>query len=355
MPAIRLSGSFRFFFLLSALFFSSLLSGCSSNLTSSPNGSNSTTGTNAGSDSGAQNVQVFVEPSAGVKPFLDAIGKAQKSVWVEIYLLTDRNVVRALEEAANRGLDVRVMLEAHPYGSGPVSPAQTMDKLQASGVKVKATNPNFSLTHAKCMITDSSTAYIMTSNFTLSALGGSNNSRNREYDIADSNPQDVQSVLDIFNADWQRSDPNLNDPNLVVSPTNSRTSFTSLIASAQKSLIVEAEEMQDTEIQRDLVEAARRGVQVQVILPEPQQGRDSNASGVSAIRGGGVQVRLDPTLYMHAKMMVADNHQAFVGSENISTASLDHNREVGLLISNTDVITTLQQTFQQDWSDSANS
>jgi phosphatidylserine/phosphatidylglycerophosphate/cardiolipin synthase-like enzyme len=62
-----------------------------------------------------------------------------------------------------------------------------------------------------------------------------------------------------------------------------------------------------------------------------------------------VQVEEDHHLYMHAKIIVVDNQQAFVGSENISTASLDHNRELGLIVSDQNVLTTLQQTFQQDW------
>jgi cardiolipin synthase A/B len=55
-------------------------------------------------------------------------------------------------------------------------------------------------------------------------------------------------------------------------------------------------------------------------------------------------------LCMHAKMMVADGSSAFVGSENISRNSLDNNRELGLIFSDQSLITTLQTTFQQDWS-----
>ncbi len=75
---------------------------------------------------GANSVQVFVEPAAGEAPVLHAIRSAQRSVWVEVYLLTDRAVINALEDAAQRGVDVRVMLEANPYGSGATSPQQTL-------------------------------------------------------------------------------------------------------------------------------------------------------------------------------------------------------------------------------------
>jgi hypothetical protein len=61
---------------------------------------------------------------------------------------TDRNVIRALEDAANRGLDVHVMLEPHLFGGG-TSPSKTLDTLAASGIKTQFTNPSFSLTHEK--------------------------------------------------------------------------------------------------------------------------------------------------------------------------------------------------------------
>ena len=103
---------------------------------------------NCGVGSGVQGVQVFVEPDDGEQVITNAIGSAQKSIWLEIYILSDRNVIRALEEAANRGLDVRVMLEPHPFGGG-TSPSKTLDTLAASGIKTQFTNPSFSLTHEK--------------------------------------------------------------------------------------------------------------------------------------------------------------------------------------------------------------
>jgi len=332
-----------------------LLAGCDVNI-SGPGFGSSSSGyqSNCTTGSGVHGVQVFVEPDAGEHPITDAIGAAKKSVWLEMYLLSDRNVIRALEEAAARGVDVRVMLEPHPVGSG--SPASTMDQLRAAGAKVEDSDPSFALTHEKGMIIDAATAYIMTSNFTRSALGSysvSSGYDNREYDIVDTNTQDVQAVSAIFQADWNRTTAQFNDSNLVVSPVNSRSDFTTLINSAHKTLLIEAEEMNDTAIEQALANAAQHGVQVQVILPSPQgSSSDSNSQGIAAIKQGGVQVREDPHLYMHAKIIVVDGQKAFVGSENISTESLDQNRELGIIVSDSGVLNTLQQTFQQDWGDS---
>ena len=49
---------------------------------------------------GAQGVRVYVEPDDGEQVITGAIKSASKSVWLEMYILSDRNVIRALEEAA---------------------------------------------------------------------------------------------------------------------------------------------------------------------------------------------------------------------------------------------------------------
>jgi cardiolipin synthase len=327
------------------------LSGCNF---SSPFGSSTTNQcqSNCTSGSGAQGVRVYIEPDDGEQVITEAIRGARKSVWLEIYILSDRNVIRALEDAANNGIDVRVMLEPHPFGGGS-SASKTIDQLKAAGARAQYTSPDFKLTHEKGMIIDASTAYIMTSNFSRSALGGSSGSsgyRNREYGIIDTNAQDVQAVISIFNADWNQTMAQFNDPNIVVSPINSRSDFNALIGSARQTLFVEAEEMKDSSIEQALVSAAQRGVHIEVILPAPSgSSGDSNSQGIGTIKQGGVQVREDSQLYMHAKIIVVDGIKAFVGSENISSQSLDQNRELGIIVSDASVLSKLQSTFQTDW------
>jgi cardiolipin synthase len=334
-----------------------LLVGCDITLTSSNFGggssSNGSCQSNCTAGTGASGLNVFVEPNAGPGPIVDAIRGAKKSVWVEVYLLTNKSVISDLEEMANNGIDVRVMLEQHPYGGGSVSPQETLDKLKAAGVKAQFSNPSFALTHAKIMIIDSTTVFIMTSNLTNAALGTGSSTKNREYDIVDANSQDVQAVIAIFQADWNRTNASFSDANLVVSPVNARSDFDALIGSAKHTLLVTGEEMQDSGVEQDLAKAAQRGVNVEVILPSPSgSSSDSNKNGISIIKQGGVQVREDSRLYMHAKIMIIDGQKAFVGSENMSSQSLDRNREIGIIVSDSHVLQVLQQTFETDWGQS---
>lgn len=311
----------------------------------------SATPTGAGA-TGATGLSVFVEPNAGEAPVLHAIEGARTSVWVEVYLLTDHDIINALENAANQGVDVRVLLELDPYGAGSTSPQETLQELQAAGVKAEGSDPAYHYTHEKAIIVDGATLLVMTANLTKSAMGGTSYASNREYGVIDTNAADVHEAQNIFTADWNRTTPNLTDANLVVSPVNARARIAAFIAAARSTLLVEDEEMYDSASEDALIAAANRGINVEVVLPAPSDPSQADPD-VARLTQGGVHVEYISTVYMHAKMMVADGARAFVGSENFSSTSLDENRELGLLIADPQVIATLTQTFQQDWSDAA--
>lgn len=298
---------------------------------------------------GASQLQLFVEPQAGVRPITDAIRAARRSIWIEMYILTDTSVINALENAANRGVDVRVMLEPHPIEFSPVSVQETMDKLKAANIKVNTANPAFQLTHAKMMLIDGSTLFLITANFSKAALGGSKDGANREYLLEDTESQDIQEIQNIFTADWNRKTPTLSDANLLVSPINARVKLLDLINSASSSLQIENEEMQDQQIEDALARAARRGVSVAVVLPAPSGGTDNNSAGVAVLRKAGISVRYDRQLYIHAKLMIVDGTRAYVGSENFSAASLDLNRELGLIVAAPQIIQMLEAAFMTDY------
>ncbi len=52
---------------------------------------------------------------------------------------------------------------------------------------------------------------------------------------------------------------------------------------------------------------------------------------------------------IHAKYMVVDASQAFIGSQNFDWRSLEHIHETGLRISDTSVVGQVQAIFDQDW------
>lgn len=287
--------------------------------------------------------RLFIEPDDGVQPVVTFIGGARQTLDVAMYLLSDREVLGALEAAPTRGVKVRVMLEEHPYGTGPGN-GSVATRLKAAGIVVAWSPTTFQLSHDKYAVADGKTALVGTANWTHSAFVG-----NREYLALDDDPTDVARLSALFQDDWDRKSADLTDPNLVVSPINARADLAALISEAKQRLDLEAEELQDPATEDLLGAAAKRGVEVRMILPLPTGGPDSNATARTKMTREGVKVRELRNPYVHAKAIVVDQREAFLGSENLSAPSLDQNREVGLLLGDPATVRQLEATFQRDW------
>ena len=126
-----------------------------------------------------------------------------------------------------------------------------------------------------------------------------------------------------------------------------------MINAAKHTLSVENEEMDDSTITDALVAAAKRGVDVEVIMTAESEWD----SAFSQLKSAGVHVRTyadsDNVIYIHAKAVIADagqyDQQVFVGSENFSKASLGYNRELGLRTANKAVISVISATLAADY------
>jgi phosphatidylserine/phosphatidylglycerophosphate/cardiolipin synthase-like enzyme len=302
-------------------------------------------------------------PDQGPGPLIKAIQGAKKSVQLEIYMITNSGaaatVVQALCERAKAGVDVRVMLELQPYI--PAQPPhcdapvpmdvnkKAREALIAGGVKVKYASPKFKYTHEKSMVIDGATTYIMTTNFTGSAFD-----HNREYVIVSRDPADVREVSNVFEADWNERWYTPSNPNIVLSPSNSRSQLRSLIASATKSLAIEVEFASDPELIALIGEKVKAGVDVTVMMSAQSKDRctggDINADERKAFTDVGVQkVAFMKKLTLHAKAIVVDGQRAYLGTENLSANSLDNNREMGIIVSDRRVIAKILDTIKKDW------
>jgi cardiolipin synthase A/B len=310
--------------------------------TTVPTGSSGTTVGMLGN--GVSAVSLVVEPRGDTTWITTPIKAAKHTLDLTMYLLTDKTIIHALEYAKAKGVRVRVILEHHPFGdddSEPSTNQSVYDQLDAAGISVHWASSRYALTHEKSMVIDGSTAYILTLNFTWSAFNS-----NREFGIADHTPADVAETEALFTADWAGVTYTPRDPNVFLSPVNSRVHLIELIGRAKQTIAVYAEEVQDAGIEAALVAAAQRGVRVRLIS---NAGDAGNTKGIAGLTAGGVAVHLITKPYVHAKLVLVDDRWAFVGSENISTASLDRNRELGILIRDPVALSQLGDTFDGDW------
>ena len=287
--------------------------------------------------------RLLVMPDDGPDPVLDLIDSAQTSIRFKIYLFTYREARDALIRAAQRGVDVQVLIDREPVGGGE-SNAETYERLKQGGVQVKWAPGAFKHHHEKSMVVDDHIALISTFNFTFSSF-----TQNREYAILTTEPQVVADVAAIFDADWQARGVELSpDSPLVLSPNNSRERITALIQGARHTLWLEEATLLDDEITQALIQAARRGVDVRFIAPQREDRDDAEDNLQKLEQAGGHVVRLDSP-YVHAKAILADDQRAFIGSVNLSYTSFELNRELGIITDDEDVIARLRETMARDW------
>lgn len=283
---------------------------------------------------------VFIEPQDGVKPVVDEIDAARSSVDAEVYLLTSDEIINALKRAKGRGATVRVIIERQPYLSER-DKSLTRSQLEAKGFQVRFGPSRYTYTHAKFIVIDQRVGLVLTANLTYTAF-----SSNREIGVTTTVPAEVADLQAVFDADW-RDEPTPKVTTLVLSPANSRDELSGLVAGARSSIEVYAEEMYDARMVDAFVAAKKRGVTVRVLIPSSND--PDQAALVHRLQSAGVDVRILDKPRVHAKMILVDDAAVYVGSQNMSATSLDHNREVGLILAEPANVARLAKTFQRDF------
>jgi cardiolipin synthase len=292
---------------------------------------------------GASSIRAFVEPDSDHQVVLDTLKQARASIWLETYLLNDREIMDALKTALARGVAVRVILEAQPVEGGTGN-KPAIAELRGANLDIRAGNPAYKLTHSKIILVDGRLALVMTLDQTRADFVA-----NREYGIIDTDPGDIAEIKTVLEADWKRVAPTTTDQNLVWSPGDARRKLLEFIDSAKTTLDIQAVEMRDEEIQAHLLTKVKSGTAVRIIMSPPSNGSDVSAPALNQLIRGGANVRMLKSPYIHSTMMVADRARAFVGSHSFSPLSIDSSRELGILVTEQKAVQTLQGTFMGDW------
>ncbi len=289
---------------------------------------------------------VLAEPQAGIEPFLTLIGGARSSIDLTMYELSDPQVEQVLAAAAHRGVNVRVLLNGGFYSHHETTNAAAYRWLAGHGVHVRYSPTYFALTHQKTLTVDGRESAIMTLNF--DGLYPST----RDYAVLDSQRADVNEIVAAFNADYasRRVTASTGTGDLLWSP-HAAPAVLADIAGARHSIDLESEEMAYTPAINALCAAARRGVTVRIVMTYASDWR----SAFAHLGSCGVSVRLyhGQRYYIHAKLLIADGTRALVSSQNLSTGSLQYNRELGITLTAPAAVTRLQADFAADYAGAA--
>ena len=282
---------------------------------------------------------MVVEPQAGAKAVLNLVAAAHRSLWMEMYLLTDPSAVGAVAARAAAGVDVRVLLEPAPYQAETANQT-AFARLAAAGADVRWSTSRFTYTHAKMLIVDHATLAVLTLNLTASGLGG-----NREYAAVDTDPVDAAAAETLFAADQVGSAAGRPGGRLVTSPESSRQAIVGLFAGSRETLAIETEELADGPAVEALLAARMRGVAVTLAWPGPAAGAPA---AFRALADAGATVRAVDGPPIHGKVVVADGRRVYLGSANLTATSLDANREVGLGLDDPALASTVAATVAAD-------
>jgi len=277
-------------------------------------------------------MKLLVQPDDGSAPLLRAIAEAESSIDLSVFRLAYPKIKRALADAVVRGVAVRALIaKINGPSEGPLRKLES--QLLDMGVTVSRTDEDLLRYHAKVVIIDRATLYVLGYNFTRRDIEES-----RSLGVATRQKSLVAEALRLFEADFDRQPYTPALDQLVVSPLNSRTALLALIERARKRLLIYDPRLTDNLMQRAIERRAIAGVEVRIIGDLEKKLRN-------------VEVARYPNGRMHVRAIVQDARRVFIGSQSLRRAELDRRREVGVIVDHKDIVRGVTRVFENDWAD----
>lgn len=270
---------------------------------------------------------LLVGPGTTEGSLTGLIATARQRVLVEAFALIDPNVIAALAAAERRGVDVRVMLDAHG-----LNVSATLAQLRSAGIRTRAPNSTYPVTHLNEVVVDASALAVSTAPITMLTLGATG----RGYLVIDRDRRDVLQGASIFYDDWLRRPVNLFGDHLVVLPDQA-TRLADLIAMAGARVELYTSYLSDSGVVSALHDARGRGVVVRLLTP---RGSNNPALLTLAQRS---QVRFRDV--GAGTILVVDRRTVLVGSMDLSSNTLANNRELGVILSGQSVVSLADSAF----------
>jgi len=333
--------------------------------------------------------------------WLEMIGRAQKTLDIEQFYISHepgqllQDVLAAVYSAADRGVKVRVIVDARMYKTYPAS----VDSL-GQHRNIEARRIDFGaiaggIQHAKYFIVDQVEVFVGSHNFDWRALNHIHELglRIRSREIAGAYGQ-------IFEIDWKHSSSaaeklialpkglttepvGLKDQNgevATVAPTFSplgwipdtaqwdESAIVSVINGARSTLTLQFLSYSPLErqgasynvIDDAIRTAARRGVKVRMIVSDWQKGSSAVAALKSLAGIPNIEVAftvipewsggyISFARVEHCKVIIADSEKFWLGTSNCSKSYFHTSRNLGVVVTGKGLAATLTRIFDKSW------
>lgn len=287
--------------------------------------------------------QLLLEPEHGIGAVYTVLRSPRQRLDLTMYELDDTTAEAILAGDADRGVRVRVILDQNLEKRHN---QKAFDYLRGHGVHVVWANRRYAATHEKTAIVDGALAAVLSLNLTSRYYPNT-----RDVGVLTTDPADVAAISAVFDADFRGADvrPPPSD-DLIWSP-GAEDALVALVDSARVNVAVETEVFTDARVVDALVRAARRGVRVAVTMTYQKDW----AANFTRVTHAGAAVSVlhgEHPLYIHAKVIVADagepGARAYLGSQNLSVASLTRNRELGVVLTAPGQVAALSAVLSAD-------
>ena len=280
-------------------------------------------------------MKLIVQPDDGVKPLIEAINRAKRSVTAVVFRFDLGKLETALKAASKRGVAVHALV-AHTTSKGENKLRKLESRLLEYGATVARTDDDMVRYHGKLLLIDKKILFVMGFNYT-----GLDIRHSRSFGVMTRKPSTIREALRLIQADEDRSKafhPRKTD--LVISPENARTKLTRFIRKARRELLVYDACLTDDKMIAELKRRAKAGVRVRIL------GRLENKWHCKRLKTRSLHCRL------HVRAIVRDGRRAFIGSQSMRRLELDERREVGIFVRDPRIASRLQRVFESDWSKS---
>ena len=274
-------------------------------------------------------MKLILQPGTGAGPLIKAIKRAKSSVEIVIFRFDSLAIERALIEAVDRGVFVHALI-AFTNRGGEKNLRKLEMRFLARGITVARTSDDLVRYHGKLMVVDRKEVFVLAYNFTHMDM-----ERSRSFGIVTRNAKLVQEAARLFECDTKRQAYRSQTSKLVVSPANARKRLTAFIKGAKRELLIYDPKLSDSDMLRLLGEKRQAGVKVRII------GQMAKSKHLAA--------RPLQRLRLHARVIIRDGRQAFIGSQSLRKVELDDRREIGIIVGAPKVVNTLMTVFEDDW------
>jgi len=342
---------------------------------------------------GPANATGFLLPDSPDLP-IETLAAADERLLLAGYTFSSERVTAALVAAAERGVQVRVLIEAEPVGDISRRQSRLLDRLVDAGVDVRVVGVGanrYAFHHPKYAVVDDQ-ALVLTENWKPSGVGGRSS---RGWGVRVDDDRTAEELAAVFAHDaggpdtqsWRQfrrgrtfraippangSYPSEHAPEpfrvrnvtVLTAPGNAESALVGYIDDADERVDVVQPTLgqEGNALVEATLRAARRGVEVRILLSGAWYVAEENAALVSWLEDWAERTDAPLSVKLaepggryekiHAKGLLVDDEVAVVGSLNWNRHSAGKNREVALALHGAEPVAYYRRAFEADWSGS---